>query len=387
MRFIKTYTLLTCLFATSFISAQPFQTYDVYIVNTSSGAISQITSIPGAGEFNPAFSPNGKKIVHDVTLPGAQSLSITDVNTGTSSPLTGGDGGCDAAWSPDGKWIAFDRSPDGDPSIYYVPAGGGTRTLVRAYGEDPHWSPNSQRIVFVDDGIRTIKVDGTDETILTEFGHTPVWSPNGKYIAFGDGQNIWKIRVNNSGDAIGAPVNVTMNPYPFHSGQPSWSNNSKTIVTSTIGLGYFDIQTIPASGGSHTVLADVNMNNDYDPSYSRNGRWVAFSASEYVEEDELISNFDKESTKILEGNFPNPFTYSTNIRFQLEESTHIQIKIYNQVGQMVKTLANGKYPRGIHQVKWNGGGQDGVPLASGIYFYRMDADGIHHTKQMILLRD
>jgi len=176
-----------------------------------------------------------------------------------------------------------------------------------------------------------------------------------------------------------------MNVYPVHSGQPSWSNNSKTIVTST-GSSYFDIQTIPASGGSHTLLADVIMNNDYDPSYSKNGRLVAFSASKWVEEESIISN-NFSSTKSLVGNFPNPFSYSTNIQFNLKTTNNIQINIYNQIGQKVKTLANGNYSAGIHQVTWNGDAQDGSALPAGLYIYRIAGDGILETDQMILLRN
>ena len=104
-----------------------------------------------------------------------------------------------AAWSPNGKRIAFARWRDGDYEIYTMLADGSEETnLTNGAGYDfqTAWSPSGQRIAFAStrddaDGhadIYTMRADGTDVRQLTKTSEVndvnPVWSPNGKLIAF-----------------------------------------------------------------------------------------------------------------------------------------------------------------------------------------------------------
>jgi Tol biopolymer transport system component len=123
---------------------QPTNSYDIYAIDVKTGVVFQVTRIGGADEYNPSWSNNGKQIAHDVVVGISQDIFITDVKTGVSAPLLGAEGGNDAAWSPNGQKIAFDR----ENSVYVVPASGGTRTLVVADAVDAAWSPNSKRLVF-----------------------------------------------------------------------------------------------------------------------------------------------------------------------------------------------------------------------------------------------
>ncbi|NIM48950.1 MAG: hypothetical protein GTO22_06780, partial [Gemmatimonadales bacterium] len=134
--------------------------WDIYVYDVQSETVTQASSIAGADEWNPSFSNTGRAIVHEVIGFGYSSfnLYVTQIATGTSTLLAGGDGGNDAAWSPTGRLIAFDRSW-GDPNVYVVPASGGTRTLVRANAMDPEWGLDDHHLVFRDQSdwsIRTI---------------------------------------------------------------------------------------------------------------------------------------------------------------------------------------------------------------------------------------
>lgn len=75
--------------------------------------------------------------------------------------------------------------------------------------------------------------------------------------------------------------------------------------------------------------------------------------------------------------FPNPFTGETTIRYQLSKHSKVVMKIYNSAGQWVKTLINKKQPPGYYRVEWNGKNSAGMKVASGVYFYRIEA----HTDQ------
>lgn len=85
-------------------------------------------------------------------------------------------------------------------------------------------------------------------------------------------------------------------------------------------------------------------------------------------------------------NFPNPFNPETVIFYRLPRQAQVKLVIYNQIGNMVRTLVTATRPSGTHRVTWDGRDQNGMALASGIYFYRMQAGEFQQTKRMLLLR-
>ena len=85
-------------------------------------------------------------------------------------------------------------------------------------------------------------------------------------------------------------------------------------------------------------------------------------------------------------NSPNPFNPTTRISFSLEQAGPASLKVYDAAGRLVKTLVQGSLPWGENQVNWNGNDESGKPVASGIYFYRLEADGKSMGKRMVLLK-
>jgi hypothetical protein len=88
----------------------------------------------------------------------------------------------------------------------------------------------------------------------------------------------------------------------------------------------------------------------------------------------------------LHQNYPNPFNPATTIRFTLQKSEHVSLKIYNLAGQKIETLVNGVRSAGDHQVQWQAEG-----FSSGIYLARLQANpstgsgyGIAKTMKLVL---
>ncbi|MDO9390867.1 MAG: FlgD immunoglobulin-like domain containing protein [bacterium] len=90
----------------------------------------------------------------------------------------------------------------------------------------------------------------------------------------------------------------------------------------------------------------------------------------------------------LNGCYPNPASYRAAIDYQLPEQAQVTIKIYNALGQLVRTLVDETQPAGYYQRSWDGTGQQSNTVSSGTYIYRMEAGGGKYSKikKMIWLK-
>jgi aminopeptidase N len=92
------------------------------------------------------------------------------------------------------------------------------------------------------------------------------------------------------------------------------------------------------------------------------------------------------SATFLSQNFPNPFNPATTILFGLAAPGSASVRVYDARGALVATLIDGTLDGGTHEVRWNGTDDRGAPVASGVYFCRLSAEGTVLTRKMLLLR-
>lgn len=85
-------------------------------------------------------------------------------------------------------------------------------------------------------------------------------------------------------------------------------------------------------------------------------------------------------------NYPNPFNPVTSIGYFLPRDAEVRLDVYNLAGQVVATLVNHVESRGLHRIDWRGTSSSGRQLASGLYLYRLKADGELRTRKMLLLK-
>lgn len=88
----------------------------------------------------------------------------------------------------------------------------------------------------------------------------------------------------------------------------------------------------------------------------------------------------------LHQNSPNPFNPETQISFALSKPATVKLDVYNIAGQRVKTLADMYLPAGSHVRAWHGENSSGTQCASGVYFYRLQVDGVARSRKMILIK-
>ncbi|MEJ2102941.1 MAG: T9SS type A sorting domain-containing protein [Ignavibacteriaceae bacterium] len=108
--------------------------------------------------------------------------------------------------------------------------------------------------------------------------------------------------------------------------------------------------------------------------------------SETINYDELsITGVENEISKVsdfkLEQNYPNPFNLGTTINFSIPEASFVSLKIFNSVGEEIRTLVAEKLSAGSYKYYWNAEG-----LTSGIYFYKIKTGRFIKTKKMILMK-
>jgi hypothetical protein len=85
-------------------------------------------------------------------------------------------------------------------------------------------------------------------------------------------------------------------------------------------------------------------------------------------------------------NYPNPFNPTTEISYNIESSAQVSLEVYNILGQKVKTLVNEKQDAGNYSVVWDSRDDNGDFVASGVYFYRLNAGDFTASKKMLLMK-
>ncbi|RKY95843.1 MAG: T9SS C-terminal target domain-containing protein, partial [Ignavibacteriae bacterium] len=112
---------------------------------------------------------------------------------------------------------------------------------------------------------------------------------------------------------------------------------------------------------------------DYDGTFS------------YSDEVEVEVDFSPSDFALFQ-NYPNPFNPSTLVRFQVPQTSSVTVKIYDMLGQEVRTLFAGEVVTGTYTANWNGLNDAGVQMSSGSYIYKMVAGDFVQTMKMVLLK-
>jgi photosystem II stability/assembly factor-like uncharacterized protein len=99
-----------------------------------------------------------------------------------------------------------------------------------------------------------------------------------------------------------------------------------------------------------------------------------------TDDPQLITEFR------LRQNYPNPFNPSTTIAYQLPKSRHVRLRIYNTLGQQVRTLVDHVEPAGQRSVIWDGKDDFGQTVSSGVYLYQMSAGGSRQSRRMLFTK-
>jgi len=286
----------------------------VYVMNPDGSGQRQLWQRPPPArpidcqqDFNPAWSPDGRKIAI-VSNPDADStksaIYVMNADGSGVQRLTTGSGGVSGAggfgtfsygslaWSPDARLIAYVGGDYGNLGIFVTNAdgSGNLRRLARnVHGNfaPPAWSPDGRRVAFVGQrrgnvDIYVVNTDGTGQRRLTSSAgrdSKPTWSPDGRRIAY---ESRWQVYVMNA-DGSGQRRLTNNGGRNF---APAWSPDGKRIVFERRRVGRERYGTCPGCGNATTFEVYV-MNADgsdarklaqdaAQPVWSPDGRKIAF---------------------------------------------------------------------------------------------------------------
>jgi Peptidase C10 family/FlgD Ig-like domain/Spi protease inhibitor len=145
-------------------------------------------------------------------------------------------------------------------------------------------------------------------------------------------------------------------------------------------LAWFDTSPrVEGKGAWFRINSWTEVNSNYDHNFMITAKVMSMTAD--GEEYDINPVIDQ-----LGQNYPNPFNPETNIAFSLAETGQTSLEIYNIKGQKVKTLTNGVLEEGEHILHWSGSDDNGKPVSSGIYFYKLKNGRYTSTKKMILMK-
>ena len=133
---------------------------------------------------------------------------------------------------------------------------------------------------------------------------------------------------------------------------------------------YDSVFTASFNTAVYTVRSQVS-----DGLLTTNTTWIVDAAPSAIGR-ELIPTVTE-----IQQNYPNPFNPQTSINYSLKEEVPVLINVYNHTGQLVKTLVNGVQKAGYYSVTWNAAG-----LASGLYFYKMQAGDYQMIKRAMVIK-
>lgn len=151
--------------------------------------------------------------------------------------------------------------------------------------------------------------------------------------------------------------------------------------------------TFPCAPFEGAVSVDINGDGNYEfLSPSKSYPCDAFRGAVYIFSSDTTTDVSdgtpapvpKQFT--LNQNFPNPFNTSTMISYSMKETGHVNLKIYNIIGEEVITLVDSFQRPGSYKVDWNGEDGEGNQVSSGIYFFNLTVDDFRDVIKATLIR-
>ncbi|MBD3162738.1 MAG: T9SS type A sorting domain-containing protein [Candidatus Eisenbacteria bacterium] len=215
----------------------------------------------------------------------------------------------------------------------------------------------------VDNGKTTLFSPEFDLTGATDV-QVRYWKYYTNNLGNNPGEDYWDVDVTNDGGDTWVPVEHTLDS------PNAWVEVSFALADYVADPGVVQFRFV-ASDVSPGALVEAGVDD-----------FLLAATFDVSDAEELDVRFVTD----LGQNRPNPFNPVTAIRFQIAQEGPIDLAVYDATGRRVATLADGVTAAGEHTVQWNGTDDEGRPVATGTYFYKLNTNGETYSARMVLLK-
>jgi len=270
----------------------------------------------------------------------------------------------DPNWSPDGEQICFTRIyPDQNyfEELWIMDKDGSNQHWIEIEGASAKWSPDGTRLIYFSEkngnyDLYSCNIDGTGEQQITNspMGElTPEWSPDGSKIAYTRVDEDMRHDICIM-DSNGQNIQCLTGNTEHGGGAPHWSPNGLAIAFHSGPFEGWEVFIINDDGTglqqvTNSPTGKTAINPDFKPGVS----------SSIQENTRNIFNLSA---------YPNPFSQSTTIEYNLFNKTHVVVKITDAKGGVVSTLKNRLEQPGKRTLVWDGTDNTGSSVPTGIYY-------------------
>lgn len=241
-------------------------------------------------------------------------------------------------------------------------------------------APGTYTLVFIKDGYRTKTITGVSVnesaptvTDVLLYSYNP--SPPAPELTFPEGDMV-----------------LDTNMFTFEWEEPLYAENYLLEVALDIDFTEYALLDSFLAENQFALISPLPDSSYYwrVKAYNEDG-WGPYSEVRGFTVDALVGVDDTDTGALPAGiklyqNHPNPFNASTRIYFALGEPSQVKLDIYDIGGRLVNTLVDDYYSAGGHSIIWNGINRDGEVLSSGVYLYRLEADGLAEVKRLVLIK-
>lgn len=296
----------------AFASSQGDQ-LDLYAVTVGESQWSRLTTQP-SDDRDAAWSPDGMWLAYVAATAQSEGapreLAVINATTGVISQITGMGGHVShPVWAPDSRRIAFTGDFGGNHDVFIVDLTTAQLANLTDHPADdawPTWSPDGTRIAFQSDrsgqmAVYVANVDGSGLQPLTGAdgpNGQPVWSPDGMRIAFVSGRSgnadIFVIDANGTNQ-------VRLSNTPYDDQDPAWSPDGMRVAYAAgVQPGVTELYSINADGFDLRQHTSANA-QAIQPSWSPDGQWIAYASNQAGSFDVLTRHAESGQSIVIAG--------------------------------------------------------------------------------------